>query len=105
MESNEIDFVEWLDSFEEDGHSTLIQVKKYKDAIYIGQVQEKNGKFFRHGKGIMIYQNGRKYEGEWLDDLRNGRGFEKYANGNLYTGSFKDGKANGHGNYKWENGE
>ena len=47
----------------------------------------------------MLYNSGRKYEGEWKDDLRDGRGFERHTNQNTYIGDFKDGKAHGHGIY------
>ena len=36
----------------------------------------------------MLYMNGRKYEGEWVNDKREGRGFEKYSNGNYYLQSY-----------------
>lgn len=51
---------------------------KYKDAIYFGQVKRKDGNLTRErvGKGVMIYQNGRVYEGNWLNDLRHGSGYE-----------------------------
>ena len=42
--------------------------------------------------GIMEYDNGRVYEGEWKDDLRNGNGYEIYANGVIYEGEWKDDK-------------
>jgi len=34
----------------------------------------------------MLYVNGRRYEGEWSNDVRNGRGYEVHPNGNVYTG-------------------
>ena len=37
-------------------------IKKYKDAIYLGQLSLDNK---REGKGVMMYQNGRRYEGDW----------------------------------------
>ena len=40
----------------------------------------------RNGKGIMIYSNGRVFEGEWMNDKRNGNGYERYSNGNRYEG-------------------
>ena len=86
----------------ENADDNKIQVKRYRDAVYIGEVNE-NGK--RHGRGIMLYANGRKYEGRWKDDIRHGRGFEKHTNNNVYNGEFLDGKAHGHGIYKWGNGE
>lgn len=49
----------------------------------------------------MFYFSGRKYEGEWNNDLRHGRGYEIHSNNNTYLGEFVDGKAHGHGIYKW----
>lgn len=54
-----------------------VSVKKYRDALYLGQLNP-DGK--RHYKGIMIYANGRRYEGNWFNDVRHGRGFEKHPN-------------------------
>ena len=34
----------------------------------------------------MIYKSGRRYEGEWKDDMREGAGTEIYANGHIYDG-------------------
>ena len=79
-----------------------LHLKKYKDALYLGEVNEEGG---RHGKGLMIYTNQRRYEGEWDKDLRHGRGYERHPNGNIYVGTFAMGKAHGHGMYKWTNGE
>ena len=42
----------------------------YNNAEYIGEVV--NGK--RHGKGKIIYNDGREYEGEWDNNLRTGTG-------------------------------
>lgn len=92
-----------LFDFAELSKDELFKVKRYKDAIYRGQVDPKTG--LRQGMGVMEYENGRVYEGSWKADLRNGQGFEKYANGNHYSGHFLDGKAHGQGYYKWANGE
>lgn len=88
---------------EEEGKEGLkLGIKRYKDAVYVGQIDHK-GK--RHGKGLMLYINGRKYEGDWNNDVRHGRGFERHLNNNTYLGEFRDGKAHGHGLYKWGNEE
>jgi hypothetical protein len=71
-----------------------IHIKKYKDAIYIGEMNESSQ---RHGRGFMLYTSGRRFEGFWLNDLRHKRGFEKHANGNIYIGQFLNGKAHGLG--------
>ena len=43
-------------------------MKRYRDALYVGEVSE--GGKYRHGLGLMIYANGRLYEGDWKDDKR-----------------------------------
>jgi hypothetical protein len=40
----------------------------------------------RDGLGVLIYGNGRVYEGEWQQEKINGRGFELYPNGSKYIG-------------------
>lgn len=41
-------------------------VKKFPEAIYMGQI--KDGK--RHGQGVMKYISNRVYEGEWNNGIR-----------------------------------
>ena len=42
-------------------------IKRYQNAVYKGQIV--NGE--RQGMGVMIYSNGRLYEGQWENDKRN----------------------------------
>lgn len=55
--------------------SERFHVKQYKDSIYRGEI---NPKRKREGKGVIVYDNGRIYEGDWLHDKRHGRGFELF---------------------------
>ena len=63
-------------------------IKQYRDSIYKGEIQEKHipetnkTKKLRHGKGVIIYANGRIFEGDWVDDQRCGHGSEYFSNGN-----------------------
>jgi hypothetical protein len=72
----------------------MLNIKRYKDAIYLGEL---NLEQKRQGFGVMLYTSGRRYEGQWENDLRNIRGYERHSNGNIYQGEFKEGKAHGHG--------
>ena len=54
--------------------SPLFSVKKFNDAIFMGELIEKSG--LREGTGIMVYKNGRIYEGKWAKDSRSGKGYE-----------------------------
>ena len=67
MESNEFDY----DTIKT---SEFFGIKQYKDAIYKGELRERK----RDGKGVIVYHNGRVYEGEWVADKRQGRGFERF---------------------------
>ena len=78
------------------------QILKFKDAVYRGQIQDGDR---RVGIGIMVYDSGRVYEGQWQNDRRHGQGYEHYSNGNTYEGAFERGKANGFGIYRWTSGE
>ena len=38
----------------------------------------------------MIYSNGDRYNGEWMDDIKNGHGEFIYSNGDRYVGEWKE---------------
>ena len=63
--------------------SAKFLIKQYKDSIYRGEI-DKNRK--RSGKGVIVYEAGRIYEGTWLADKRDGKGYELFTNGNTYHG-------------------
>lgn len=75
MMSNEFDY----DELRKD--SQHFNIKQYKDSIYRGEI---NAKRKRHGKGVIVYDTGRIFEGCWHNDKRDGRGFELFANGNKF---------------------
>ena len=89
------------------------KVRKYK---YVGSFNLGNkegfgkiifddGKYFEgmflnnsaNGIGYMEYSDGEVYVGEFKNNLANGQGTVYYTNGNIYTGSFLDDKENGLG--------
>ncbi|CDW85222.1 UNKNOWN [Stylonychia lemnae] len=104
LESQEVDLVQLLkqNSNNDSNSQGTVNIKRYKDAIYIGQL---NPEQKRHGFGVMLYTSGRRFEGQWENDLRCIRGYERHSNGNIYQGEFREGKANGHGIQTWANGE
>ena len=57
-----------------------------------------------HGQGTIVYSDGSSYVGEWKDGLFHGQGTGAFANESSYTGEFKEGKRNGKGTYIYENG-
>merc|ERR1711915_733733 len=54
-----------------------------------------------HGYGVMRWQNGDRYEGDWSDGLRQGKGkYTSKSTGGKYDGQYKNEKYEG----KWEAG-
>jgi len=68
-----------------------------------------------HGKGIYTWQDGRRYEGEYVDDKKHGYGIYTWADGRKYEGYWAYGKQHGKGKYLlpdgsikiglWQNGK
>ena len=44
-----------------------------------------------HGFGVFNWADGRKYEGEYFDDLREGKGIFTWPDGRKYDGEWKNG--------------
>eukprot|EP00948_MAST-09A_sp_MAST-9A-sp1_P003568 g3568.t1 len=51
----------------------------------------------RHGKGIRVWSNGNRYEGDWVDDYMHGKGVYIFVEGGTYEGDFQYGKFHGYG--------
>jgi hypothetical protein len=58
-----------------------------------------------HGTGTLNYANGQKYIGDWIEGKRMGRGVLTWPNGKRYEGQFKDDKMHGTGKMSYANGE
>ena len=78
-------------------------------ATYSGQLKHKTfeGKkiFIQHGKGIQLWKDGAKYEGDWRNGRAHGSGTFFHANGDKYTGLFQKAQANGFGVYTHSSGK
>eukprot|EP00047_Mylnosiga_fluctuans_P004217 m.233314 g.233314 ORF g.233314 m.233314 type:complete len:144 (-) comp12492_c0_seq1:253-684(-) len=61
--------------------------------IYGGDVDDNN----RHGFGICWWENGDRFEGQWLADRTGGFGVYYQSDGAHYKGQFKDHKMDGLG--------
>jgi len=48
-----------------------------------------------HGKGTLLWPDGRKYEGEFVNDKRTGKAIFHWGDGRMYEGDFLDGKLHG----------
>jgi len=75
----------------------LYKLKLFK--VYEGEFR--NGKY--HGKGIQYFENGDKYEGEFIKDKKSGFGKffwnQEPWKGDLFEGHWENNKRNGFGTY------
>jgi hypothetical protein len=70
------------------------KVKKEKLYFYDGTFEENKFKY-----GTMIYENGDKYVGDFLNNKRNGEGSYYYLNGSYFKGNWKNNLKHGKGKY------
>lgn len=63
----------------------------------------------RTGRGILTFGRGEwegdRYEGDFQDGARTGRGIYTWANGDRYEGDFRDGEHHGRGTFTWATGD
>ena len=52
-----------------------------------------------HGQGVFTWSDGRRYEGEYVDDKKEGWGRFVWPDGREYVGHWKNGKQHGEGQY------
>ncbi|XP_076676071.1 uncharacterized protein LOC143373072 [Andrena cerasifolii] len=62
-------------------------------------------KGLRHGKGLYVFKNGARYDGEWRHGLKYGQGTFWYPDGTRYEGEWKRDMAHGFGAYYYINGD
>ena len=87
------------------GGQAYAQVREtthYDDGSYYSGMRDSKGK--RHGKGLMVFANGDRYDGDWNKGIIDGHGTYTYANGLVYDGSWKNGEIKGHGTFRFANG-
>ena len=70
---------------------------RFKEGTYLGNL-------IKDGIGLMQYDNGDKFEGEWRNNKINGIGTLFFRNGDIYNGNFKDGQFEGFGILSLRNG-
>lgn len=76
-------------------------VKKFTDGVYKGEIDKKGNK---HGKGLIIWNDGSSYEGGFKNDLRHGNGLFNWDNGESYKGEYTKDARTGIGIYQWPDG-
>ena len=66
----------------------------YDNGYYIGDVDSNDE---RHGFGTYYWNNGERYEGDWVHGKITGKGTYYYSNGQRYEGGFLDSNFYGSG--------
>lgn len=61
--------------------------------------------FIPHGRGIMRYDNGSIFSGQWENGKMHGNGMVRWEDGSIYSGQWVHGKRSGFGTYIWPNGD
>ena len=98
-----------IEENKKDEINNVNQIKIFENGKYEGIIIDDK----REIKGVMIYNNGARYEGEWKDNKKNGKGIfisSHYLNcenkpGLKYEGEFFDDKFDGYGKVLYSNGD
>ncbi|WP_299461528.1 hypothetical protein [uncultured Microscilla sp.] len=75
--------------------------KKGTKVYYVGNVTAKKA----NGQGVGLYSNGKRYEGNWKNNLHHGYGILYWPDGEYYDGDFQLGQRHGKGSYHWPSGD
>jgi hypothetical protein len=58
-----------------------------------------------HGKGTYVWPDGRKYQGDYINDKKDGHGYYEFGDGRRYDGQWLNGKMHGVGKIMSKEGE
>jgi hypothetical protein len=83
---------------ERDGHGVMTWEN---GDVYTGEFFNGN----RHGHGTLVFHDGTEYVGEWECNLQHGIGTRRWNNGDCYTGQYQNGKRTGEGRFYYSNGD
>ena len=70
---------------------------------YVGECLK--GTDIKQGRGVIVFNYGRVYEGYWLYDKQSGVGRGIWPDGSHYVGQFQNGAWHGKGTYVWADGK
>ena len=58
-----------------------------------------------HGYGVFVWEDGRRYEGDYKEDKKHGRGAFYWSDGRIYNGEWANGHQHGFGTYTAADGK
>lgn len=79
---------------EEQNPPAIRTIKYAKEGVYKGEI---NDNFLPDGKGILYFENGDIYYGEFNNGIREGKGKYIYKDLDIYVGDWENDKKEGHG--------
>ena len=63
--------------------------RESSEGTYRGEILRAGPSMLRHGRGVMIWNFGMSYEGEWREDKKSGKGILTFRSGERYEGEFE----------------
>ena len=89
---------------------SLLYNKTYVKSLYDFSFYDINFSFKKYlnkynNQSIRFHNNGDKYVGNHINDVRSGKGLYLFANGDSYNGNWVNGNATGKGILKFINGD
>lgn len=69
-----------------------------------GYEGEKDEEGRRHGRGVCVWPDGKRYCGEWRHGVISGTGEMTWPDGRSYEGQFEAGVKQGTGTFRWKDG-
>ena len=84
---------------------TIIRSFNYPAPEEKSTAKKPNKEPVKNGKMVVVFENGDKYDGEFVNNIKEGYGVMKYSNGEKYEGEFKNNVKEGYGIMIYNNGE
>jgi len=72
-----------------------------EEEVYEGDRDEEGR---RHGQGVCVWADGKRYEGAWVRGVISGSGRMDWVDGRSYVGQFEAGLKQGRGVFRWRDG-
>ena len=80
-------------------------LKPYMKGVQVGYTGSYSMSGKKNGTGVLHFDTGDIFEGNFKASEMNGRGVLRFADGDVYEGEFKDGKSHGHGVFTYADGD
>lgn len=91
------------------GRSSIFECESKKNGscmrfLYLGEYTGDHYAGLRHGVGVLVEEEGDKYDGQWVGDMRHGTGAEYSLGGGVFKGTYWRDRRHGCGTFQWPAG-